>query len=335
MLRRNVLDRVRSLVSSGQRSRHRLVPEVRPLEGRRLLAASAAGTAPASAVMTQTATFPNLEALPDVSTQAFLYFRSTMGTLTEVDVVTSGSFNSEFYAENLGASSSTLQGTTSGNLSVQVPSGSIPVVIPSVTRTFDAQPFDGALDYAGTSGKDFTPVTSSSAPQTTVLTSPADLAAFTGNFRMPISVSGHATGTATSENGQLSSGFHSQTSATITVIYHFIPDLPSLDPSPATSPEHPADQRSRLGPQRGRFQHHILERRNTYQSDRTNRRRPQCKWRRPGHVHACSGREAPRQEKGGCAGEVAGPPRRSSLTSGPHAADAGETSQRRQDPPPT
>lgn len=171
-----------------------------------------------------------------MSTQAFLYFRSTMGTLTEVDVVTSGSFNSEFYAENLGASSSTLQGTTSGNLSVQVPSGSIPVVIPSVTRTFDAQPFDGALDYAGTSGKDFTPVTSSSAPQTTVLTSPADLAAFTGNFRMPISVSGHATGTATSENGQLSSGFHSQTSATITVIYHFIPDLPSLDPSPATSP---------------------------------------------------------------------------------------------------
>ena len=236
MLRPNVLKRFLLPLQCGRRPRRRLTPVVRPLEGRRLLSAPAAGAPPPSAVMTQTATFPNLESLPNVSTQAILYFSSRMGTLTEVDLVTSGSFNSEFYAENLGSSSSTIEGTTSGNLSVNVPTGSIPVTIPSVTQTFDAQPFDGTLDYGGTSGKDFAPVTSSATPQTTVLTSPADLAAFTGNFRIPISVSGHATGSATSDNGNLSAGFKTQTSATITVIYDFIPDLPSLDPSPNTSP---------------------------------------------------------------------------------------------------
>ena len=54
------------------------------LEGRQLL------TGPPTATMTQTITFPNLESLPNVANQALLYFSSTMGTLTEVDVVTSG-----------------------------------------------------------------------------------------------------------------------------------------------------------------------------------------------------------------------------------------------------
>ena len=84
-------------------------PAVRRLEDRQLLAA------PPTATMTQTATFPNLESLPNVATQAFLYFSSPMGTLTEVDVLTSGSFSSTFSAENLGSSGSTIKGTTSPN----------------------------------------------------------------------------------------------------------------------------------------------------------------------------------------------------------------------------
>ncbi len=190
--------------------------------------------------MTQLTTFPDLETLPTVSSTAMLYFSATMGTLTEVDLVTSGSFQTEFYAENLGNSPGTIEGTTSGNLSINVPTGAIPVTIPSVTESFDASAYDGTVDYGGTSGKDFAPVTSSSTPQTMVLTSPADLAAFTGHFRLPVSVSGHATGSATSDDGDLSSGFNTQTSATITVIYHYIPNLPSLDPPPATGPGSPA-----------------------------------------------------------------------------------------------
>jgi hypothetical protein len=186
--------------------------------------------------MTQTATFPILESLPNVSTQAILYFSSTMGTLTEVDLVTSGSYSTEFHAENLGPSNTTIEGTTGANVAIKVPSGAIPVTIPSSTESFDASPFDGALDYGGTSGKDFAPVTSNSTPLTMILTSPADLAAFTGNFRIPVTVSGHATGSASSGNGDLSAGFKTQTSATITVIYHFIPNLPSLDPPSNTSP---------------------------------------------------------------------------------------------------
>jgi hypothetical protein len=194
-----------------------------------------------TATMTQTATFPNLEAAPNASTQAFLYFNSTMGTLTEVDLVTSGSFSTQFSAENLGSSSTTIEGTTSANLSINVPSGAIPLTIPSVTETFNASPFDGIANDAGTSGKDFAAETSSSTAQTSVLTSPADLAAFTGNFRIPISVSGHATGNASSGNSDLSDSFKTQTSATITIIYHYIPNLPSLDtPAANTSASAPS-----------------------------------------------------------------------------------------------
>jgi hypothetical protein len=193
--------------------------------------------------MTQSTTFPDLESFPTASSTAMLYFSSTMGTLTEVDLVTSGSFQSEFYAENLGSSPTTIQGTTSGNLSINVPTGAIPMTIPSVTESFLASDYDGTLNYGGTSGKNFAPVTSNSTPQTMELTSPADLAAFTGHFRLPISVTGHATGGATSGNGNLSSGFNTQTSATITVIYHYIPNLPSLDSPtdtrPATPPSSP------------------------------------------------------------------------------------------------
>ncbi len=228
-------DRLFLRVPRGQRPRRRVTLAVRALEDRKLLSSSPAGGLNPSATMTQTATFPNLESLPNRGTQAFLYFSSAMGTLTEVDVVSSGSFSTEFHAENLGSSSATIAGTTGGNLTINVPSGAIPVTIPSVTETFNALPFDGDLDYAGTSGKNFAPVTSSSAPETTVLTSPADLAAFTGNFRIPISISGHATGSAGSGNDDLSDGFNTQTSATITVIYHYVPNLPSLDPTPTNT----------------------------------------------------------------------------------------------------
>jgi hypothetical protein len=217
--------------SSCLRPRRRLTPALRPLESRDLLS-----TVPTpAATMTQTATFPNLESLPNVATQAFLYFSSTMGTLTEVDVVTSGSFSTQFSAENLGSSSTTIEGTTSANLSINVPSGAIPLTIPSVNESFNASPFDGKANDAGTSGKGFAPETSNAVAQTTVLTSPADLGAFTGNFRIPVSVSGHATGNASSGNGDLSDSFKTQTSATITIIYHYIPNMPSQDPSATTT----------------------------------------------------------------------------------------------------
>jgi hypothetical protein len=201
--------------------------------------------------MTQTATFPDLESFPNVSTQAILYFSSTMGTLTEVDLVTSGSFSTEFSAENLGSSSSTIKGVTAGNLSINGPTGAIPVAIPPVTETVNAARFDGTVDYAGQSGKDLAPVTSNSVAQTTVLTSPAQLAAFTGHFRIPITVSGHASGTATAANGELSAGFKTQTSATLTVIYHYIPNLPSLDPPPASSPVSQPPNPTSSGPAAG------------------------------------------------------------------------------------
>ncbi len=231
------VDRIFSASAGSRRPRRQLVPAVGALEDRQLLSAAPTAT------MSQTATFPNLESMPNVANQAFLYFSSTMGTLTEVDVVTSGSYTSQFAAENLGSTASTITGTTTGNLSINVPTGAIPLTIPSAAESFNASAYDHTLDDAGTSGKTFAPIVESSAPQTTVLTSPAELAAFTGNFRIPIAVSGHATGNASSTNNDLSDSFTTQTSVTVTIIYHYTPSLPSLDP-PGNSGSQPAGGQS-------------------------------------------------------------------------------------------
>jgi hypothetical protein len=164
--------------------------------------------------------------------------------LTEVDVLTSGSYTSKFSAENLGSSSSTIDGTTSAALTVNVPTGGIPLSIPSVTESFNATPFDGNADNAGSSGKQFAAVTSSSDVETRVFTSPVDLAAFAGNFRIPITVSGHATGITTSTNHEGSGSFSTQTAVTITLVYHYTPNLPSLDPSSGGSGSQSSGQSS-------------------------------------------------------------------------------------------
>ncbi len=124
-------------------------------------------------------------------------------------------------------SNNQITGTTNANLSINLPSGSLPLSIPSVSESFTAGPYDGTLNYSGTSGKEFATETSSSAPETTVLTSPSDLAAFTGQFRIPVTVSGHAMGSASATDGHLSDGFNTQTSVTLTIIYHYIPNLSS------------------------------------------------------------------------------------------------------------
>ncbi len=181
--------------TSCRRARRALVPTPSALEDRRLLTASA--------MMSQTATFPDLEVNPTLATQGLLYFSPAMGTLTEVDVVTSGSFTSQFLGANQNA---TVAGSTSANLSIGLPTGPIAVTIPTVSQNLNGPS-----------------VTSDSTPQTTVLTTPAELAAFTGHFRLPVAISGHAEGT--TSTGQATGSFQTDTAATISVIYHYIPNL--------------------------------------------------------------------------------------------------------------
>ena len=191
--------------ASRRRARRALVPTPSALEDRRLLTASAA--------MSQTALFPDLEANPNLATQGLLYFSPAMGTLTEVDIVTSGSFTSQFSGANQNSSAT---GSTSANLAISLPTGPISVTIPTVQQNLNGPA-----------------VTSNSAPQTTVLTTPAELAAFTGHFRLPVAISGHAEGT--TSTGQAIGSFQTDTSATISVIYHYIPNLTVTSPGSSAS----------------------------------------------------------------------------------------------------
>jgi hypothetical protein len=171
MNRPTLLERFCLPFVSNRRRRHQFTAAVIPLEDRRLLS-NVPGLDPSSAVMTQTAWFPNIQTNPTLSDQAILFFSPTMGTLKEVDVVTTGLFTAQF-------------GT-----------GATSVKVNSISPTAQATEF----------------------------TDSAHLAAFTGSFRIPLSVA--------------PSSSAGDPTATIIVKYYFAPSLPSLDPapSPALSP---------------------------------------------------------------------------------------------------
>ena len=169
--------------------------------------------------------------------QAYTNFNSTgtvpgfdpaLGTLIAVDVVNSGSITSEFYTENLGSSPTTITGIVSGSLMAIGPAATIPVGIPQVTQTFDAAAYDGTTDFGGTSGKDFTPVVSSGAAALTI-TDPAALSGYVGNGPVTFTESANAVANASAPtSGSMAAGFNTQAAATITVVYHYIPNDPPL-----------------------------------------------------------------------------------------------------------
>jgi outer membrane biosynthesis protein TonB len=217
--------------TQARRSRQRMTPQLLGLENRQLLTGGPAQVQ----TMVQQVAFP----------QAYTNFNSTgtvpgfdpaLGTLIAVDVVNSGSITSEFYTENLGSSPTTITGIVSGSLMASGPSATIPVGIPQVTQTFDAAAYDGTEDFSGASGKDFTPVVSSGTSALTI-TDPAALAGYVGNGPVTFTESANAIANASAPtSGSMAAGFNTQAAATITVVYHYIPNTPPpSSPQPQTA----------------------------------------------------------------------------------------------------
>jgi hypothetical protein len=172
-------------------------------------------------------------------TQSVNQFNPSLGTLTAIEITNSGTLNSHIRVESLDSAPANVTGTVSGNLTLT--SAVVPSLVTTTnaaTENFQASAFDGKIDFAGTSGKDFGDK-SSGGSKSEVLTSPADLANFIGLGKVSLTETAQATSTADG-SGNLLSQINSTAQATVTVKYDYIPAPPT---TPEVNPEPPLTKR--------------------------------------------------------------------------------------------
>ncbi|WP_406694763.1 choice-of-anchor E domain-containing protein [Singulisphaera sp. Ch08] len=148
-------------------------------------------------------------------------FDPSLGTLTSVDVTFSGKLASQIKVESRDGTPMTVIGHAEGTLVTQAPGIADLTLRPTSTVTFPAAAYDGLSDFGGTSGKDFGEV-SANESKTVTLTTPSDLAAYTGTGTVPFSV-GAASSSAAAGPGNLLTEISSTGEATVDVVYHYLP----------------------------------------------------------------------------------------------------------------
>ncbi len=179
-----------------------------------------------STISTAPTTLTRTASLPSTSTDftqsvSIPQFDPSLGTLTAIDIVNAGTFTSHIKVESLDGAPSTITATDSGLLSLSGLGLTALVTNSSTSQSFNASAFDGVIDFAGTSGHDFG---SQTAPGSTTITlsSPADLAMYTGTGTVTFSEVAHATSGATGA-GNLLTQINTSAGAQVTAVYHYIP----------------------------------------------------------------------------------------------------------------
>jgi hypothetical protein len=180
---------------------------------------STISTAPTT--QTQTLTIPPTRTRWD-QTLAAAQFDPDKGTLTGVDILTTGSVTSDIKVENTSSSSpSAIDATVSGKLTLSGPGFALAINPQANAGTFSASTFDGALDYAGASGHDFGAQTATGSDQRQ-LSAPADLAQYVGKGNVTLSVSARST-SSINGSGNETSQITTDAGVQVTVVYHYIP----------------------------------------------------------------------------------------------------------------
>lgn len=148
-------------------------------------------------------------------------FDPSLGTLTSVEVTVAGTLSSQIRVESRDVNPMTITGHAEGTLVTQAPGVADLTLRPTSTVTFPAAAYDGTPDFGGTSGKDFGAVSASDS-KTVTLTTPSDLAAYTGTGTVPIAF-GAASTSAAAGPGNLLTEISSTAEATVNVVYHYLP----------------------------------------------------------------------------------------------------------------
>jgi hypothetical protein len=180
-------------------------------------------TIPTSATLSHQITFGE-QATNWTKSQGVQRFDPSLGTLTEVDIINSGTLTGDIKVENLDSAAQTITATLSGMLSLTGPGLSSALVAnSSQTQVFNAAAFDGMKDFLGPDSHDFGPQ-SVPGSQSVTLTSAAALALFTGSGSVTFTESATGTSSASSTGGNLLDQISNSASGSVTVIYHYIPD---------------------------------------------------------------------------------------------------------------
>jgi len=158
------------------------------------------------------------------NTIAFPQFDSSLGTLTEVRFELAGTVQGQASAESLDASASTVTLDLLSTITLSYPDPSLGVIttsLPVVSTTQAFLPFDGAIDFAGTSGSTSGLLTATDTANANLATA-GDLALFTGTgfVTLPLTAVGNSSG---SGAGNLTTLFDTDAGATVTVEYDFDP----------------------------------------------------------------------------------------------------------------
>jgi hypothetical protein len=148
-------------------------------------------------------------------------FDPALGTLTAVDIVNAGSITSQIKVENVDAAAAAITATVSGSLTLSGAGFNSLVTNSSSSKTFNAGPYDGTVDFDDPSGHDFGPQTASGSASLTI-TDPNALSYFIGTGSVNLTEVAHATSAANGA-GNLVAQISTSATAQISVVYHYIP----------------------------------------------------------------------------------------------------------------
>src|SRR5262249_27535902 len=129
--------------------------------------------------------------------------------------------NSDLKVENEDQAAVTINAQIAGSINLSVNGKSLSTSVAGPNMVFNASSYDGAEDFAGTSGFDFGLQTANGSSSMT-LTSPSDLAAFIGKGKLSLSEVATSTSSA-SGSGNLVTKAVSQAGSQVTVIYTYTP----------------------------------------------------------------------------------------------------------------
>jgi hypothetical protein len=153
-------------------------------------------------------------------TQSVAQFNPTLGTLQSIEVIYTGTLNSDLKVENDDSMAATISGSVNGTLSLQA--GNLTPVQATVTNSNSANlaASDGVDDFAGTSGRDFGWQSNNGNKDVTFNASNTDLSAFIGTGTVSVTQTSQVTSSITGA-GNLLASVGSKASGQVRIIYHY------------------------------------------------------------------------------------------------------------------
>jgi protocatechuate 3,4-dioxygenase beta subunit len=152
-------------------------------------------------------------------TQTVTQFDPSLGTLTGVEIVDDSTLTSVVSVESLDAAGQQIKVQLNGNTTLSGGGLSGLQVAVSGGQQANLGPFDGTIDFAGSSGQQFAPQ-QMTGTNSTMITDPAALASWVGNGTVTLALNATATSDTTG-SGNVAAMVHTSAAAQVKVIYHY------------------------------------------------------------------------------------------------------------------